>query len=200
MKSKLDVKIALIGKQGIGKSALIERFRKDTFNTRIENTIGAAFATLERLSKDGFETIRVNIWDTAGMERFKSLVPMYIRDATTVFVCFDSPYIEDVQDQIEFVRETNEKCIIVLVQTKTDLQSSYESRDLSKFASENGYKIYRTSSKLGTGVHILFDDCIENAYQYKKSLIAESREIRQPVEEVNVVPRYFPLAGCCILM
>lgn len=198
-KAKVDVKIALIGKQGIGKSALLERFKRDVFNSQIENTIGAAFATLERISADGTAIIRVNIWDTAGMERFKSLVPMYIRDATTVFVCFETPHLEDIKEQIEFVRNTNETCTIVFVQTKIDLSSSYESRDISVFAKEHGYKIYRTSSKSGAGVHILFDENIENSY-IKKVDATKSVVDARAVEPL--ASGYTPIysRGCCILM
>ena len=179
----VEVKISLMGKQNVGKSALVSRFKEDKFMTR-ETTIGAAYATVERKSKDGMATIKASIWDTAGMERFRSLVPLYIRDATAVFICFEPNYslsttIETIEEHIQFVRKENELCRIVLVQTKSDMTPTFDvvanreiSIGLDKYSAQKGYKLYKTSSKTGTGVKNLFDENIEICYILKKAEFA----------------------------
>lgn len=53
-----------------------------------ESTIGAAFLT-QTISLDDATTVKFEIWDTAGQERYKSLAPMYYRNANCAVVVYD---------------------------------------------------------------------------------------------------------------
>ena len=61
---------------------------KDQFDDYRESTIGAAFLT-QTISLDDTTTIKFEIWDTAGQERYKSLAPMYYRNANCAVVVYD---------------------------------------------------------------------------------------------------------------
>lgn len=181
-KKRVDVKIALLGKQSVGKTALVNRYKDDYFTVTTESTIGAAFCIKEKLSRDGSTIIRASIWDTAGMERYKSIVPMYIRDAATVFICFDRPDLKEIDENIVFVRKINEECRIVLVRTKTDMAPTFDvdynkavDAQLVEYAANKGYKIYKTSSKLGTGVTELFEENIEISYILTLGMLTQFR-------------------------
>lgn len=176
---KMDIKITLVGAHAVGKSALLVRFRTGIFSTDIQSTIGAHYANAERVSRDGRAVIKVNVWDTAGMERFRSLVPMYIRGATIVFICFDTCRIQEIREHIATVRQVNEECEIVFVQTKIDDMSankaSYrEGEDVEAYAKDKGYRLYKTSAKSGTGVDLLFEECIERCYTIKRGYEPDS--------------------------
>lgn len=209
-KRRVDVKIVLVGNQGAGKSSLLQRYKEGGFIQDNEATIGAAFATSTRHSKDGLAIIKANIWDTAGMERFHSLIPMYIRDATCTFVCFDFPNIEDIERHINFVRITNENCSIILVQTKIDNAPTFNldrnreiSRELSKYATENGYKLFRTSAKSGVGVNEVFDENIEYSYvTFRKEAAVIKEDPVIPEHDIGYVSRGFRdrAALCCVLL
>lgn len=182
---KVDIKITLVGNQGIGKTALVMRFKTGNFNPDISNTIGAHFVTLEKPSRDGKALIKVNIWDTAGMERFRSLVPMYIRGAAVVLLCFDSFRVSDIKEHIGTIRHSNENCEIVLVQTKkddprSDKASDSEIEEFASYATTQNLKIYKTSSKTGANVDSLFEELIEKIYTIKKNKDA-------PPSEGNIV-------------
>src|SRR5512140_3565634 len=78
-----------------GKPAAQERLRgrqltlaKDQFDSYRESTIGAAFLT-PTISLDENTTVKFEIWDTAGQERYKSLAPMYYRNANCAVVVYD---------------------------------------------------------------------------------------------------------------
>lgn len=61
---------------------------KDQFDDYRESTIGAAFLT-QTISLDDTTTVKFEIWDTAGQERYKSLAPMYYRNANCAVVVYD---------------------------------------------------------------------------------------------------------------
>jgi GTPase SAR1 family protein len=72
----------------VGKSSIVLRFVKDQFDSYRESTIGAAFLT-QTISLDENTTVKFEIWDTAGQERYKSLAPMYYRNANCAVVVYD---------------------------------------------------------------------------------------------------------------
>jgi Ras-related protein Rab-5C len=72
----------------IPQSSLVLRFVKDQFDDYRESTIGAAFLT-QTIALDENTTVKFEIWDTAGQERYKSLAPMYYRNANCAVVVYD---------------------------------------------------------------------------------------------------------------
>lgn len=63
-------------------------YQQDQFDSYRESTIGAAFLT-QTISLDENTTVKFEIWDTAGQERYKSLAPMYYRNANCAVVVYD---------------------------------------------------------------------------------------------------------------
>jgi small GTP-binding protein len=61
---------------------------QDQFDDYRESTIGAAFLT-QTIALDESTTVKFEIWDTAGQERYKSLAPMYYRNANCAVVVYD---------------------------------------------------------------------------------------------------------------
>ncbi|KAJ1894844.1 GTP-binding protein of the rab/ypt, partial [Kickxella alabastrina] len=81
-------KVVLLGESAVGKSSLVTRFARNHFDQYKESTIGAAFLTKEVTLDDNI-TANLHIWDTAGQERYKSLAPMYYRNAAAAVVVYD---------------------------------------------------------------------------------------------------------------
>lgn len=81
-------KLVLLGESAVGKSSLVMRFVKDQFDDYRESTIGAAFLT-QSIRLDPSTVVKFEIWDTAGQERYKSLAPMYYRNANCAVVVYD---------------------------------------------------------------------------------------------------------------
>jgi len=69
-------KILLIGNQCVGKSTLLLRFAEDTFSSSIIKTIGVDFK-IRTLECDGYN-VKLQIWDTAGDERFQTITTSYL--------------------------------------------------------------------------------------------------------------------------
>ena len=66
----------------------LTRHCQDQFDDYRESTIGAAFLT-QTIALDDSTTVKFEIWDTAGQERYKSLAPMYYRNANCAVVVYD---------------------------------------------------------------------------------------------------------------
>ncbi|KAH3708319.1 hypothetical protein DPMN_067766 [Dreissena polymorpha] len=82
-----NVKLVLLGDQGVGKSSIALRFVRGEFTENSEATVGAAFLT--QVVNISQQSIKFDIWDTAGQERYHSLAPMYYRGAQAAVVVYD---------------------------------------------------------------------------------------------------------------
>ena len=90
----------IIGDSTVGKTSIIGRILKNSFDsTQHEPTIGVAFQHTSK-TIDGKE-YRIELYDTAGQERFTSLVPMYYKRAQFCFIVFDLTN-EASFDRVEF--------------------------------------------------------------------------------------------------
>lgn len=156
-------KLVLLGESAVGKSSIVHRFVKDSFDDFRESTIGAAFLT-QTLQFDEQTTIKFEIWDTAGQERYKSLAPMYYRNANAALVVYDitqEASLERAKSWIkELQRQASEDIVIALAGNKVDLESE---RKVSKetaqvLATEENLLFFEVSAKTGEGIKEIFTE------------------------------------------
>ncbi|OBA22660.1 hypothetical protein METBIDRAFT_35739 [Metschnikowia bicuspidata var. bicuspidata NRRL YB-4993] len=123
-------KLVLLGESAVGKSSIVHRFVKNTFDDMRESTIGAAFLTQSVALPELNATVKFEIWDTAGQERYKSLAPMYYRNAHAALCVYDitsKASFARAQDWIrELRRQAPEGIVVALVGNKADLASARE--------------------------------------------------------------------------
>lgn len=167
-KEKITViKIFIAGEGGVGKTTLVERLTKDRFVTDTILTIGVQHTLHNMISKSGKKYV-FQIWDLGGEDRFKFIVPMYVKGSSGGIIVFDEsryPTYKNLPDWIELVKKDyNPKAPLILISTKSDLidtplMSEDEKNDLLTRYNLTGY--YRTSSKSGFNVKDLFRDLLE---------------------------------------
>lgn len=152
-------KLVFLGDQSVGKTSLITRFMYDSFDSTYQATIGIDFLS-KKLSVDGKE-VALQIWDTAGTERFRSLIPNYIRDLSAAVAAYDITSMssfDNIRSWINDIRQEKENVLIVLCGNKSDLAEkrrvSYEQG--MRLAEELGTMYMETSAKTGTNVKKLF--------------------------------------------
>ncbi|CAH0056573.1 unnamed protein product [Clonostachys solani] len=159
-------KLVLLGESAVGKSSIVLRFVKDQFDSFRESTIGAAFLT-QTISLDENTTVKFEIWDTAGQERYKSLAPMYYRNANCAVVVYDITQSKASLDKAkawvkELQRQANENIIIALAGNKLDLVTEQPDKraiptaDAEAYAQEAGLLFFETSAKTAENVRELF--------------------------------------------
>ena len=82
-------KIVLLGESGVGKTSIISRYTTGQFNELCQSTNGASYSSktikLRKLKKN----LKLDIWDTAGQEKYRSLTKFYYKDAAIAILVFD---------------------------------------------------------------------------------------------------------------
>ena len=85
--SKLEAKIVLIGNSGVGKTCIATRYKEGKFTSDHKITVGAAYFQKNYGFPDGTQ-IKLHIWDTGGSEKFKSVAPLYYKDAHAALIVY----------------------------------------------------------------------------------------------------------------
>ena len=167
------IKVVLLGDSGVGKTSLVQRFIYDKFKPDSLSTLGAMFIakTLE-IPEDSL-TVRFNIWDTAGQEKYRSLAAMYYQDATVAIIVYDitkKATYEGAKTWLEEVRQRAPKeILLVLAANKSDLleQEEVDPVTAKQFAEAQGLKFKLTSAKDGAGVRELFTSIAKSIFGRK---------------------------------
>merc|ERR1711998_420238 len=81
------LKVVLLGDSAVGKSSIVLRFVRGEFTPNSLPTVGAAFL-IQTINKDD-KTIKLEIWDTAGQEKFHGLAPLYYHGAHMALLVYD---------------------------------------------------------------------------------------------------------------
>lgn len=153
-------KLVLLGDTGVGKSSLVLRFVRNTFIDYAEPTIGAAFLTQTVQLDD--RTVKFEVWDTAGQERYRSLAPMYYRDAPSAVIVYDITNRETFSLAKEWVErlkvEAATDVVIALAGNKCDLVSRRQVsvEEAQHYAEQNGLIFFETSAKTKRNVDEIF--------------------------------------------
>ncbi|CUA67492.1 GTP-binding protein ypt5 [Schizosaccharomyces pombe 972h-] [Rhizoctonia solani] len=161
MSRQLQYKLVLLGESAVGKSSLVIRFVKGNYEEFRESTIGAAFLT-QTVTLEDQTVVKFEIWDTAGQERYKSLAPMYYRNAHCAVVVYDITQQASLDKAKTWIRELQRQAdpsiVIALCGNKSDLAARRQvtQEEAKKYADEEGLMWGETSAKSGEGVQEIF--------------------------------------------
>ena len=127
-------KIIFVGDSGVGKTTMIKNLNEEPYQDLNESSIGIDFYS-KKIKYKGTE-IRLQIWDTAGQEKYRGLIPSYIRNAALIFLIYDISSKESFNNLTQWIEFINsyEKTKIVLCGNKIDLENE---RKVSKTQGEN---------------------------------------------------------------
>ena len=176
-------KVILIGDSNTGKTSLINRFVNKTFDEKYLCTIGVDFF-MKTIEVDE-QTIKLQIWDTAGMEKYKSISSSYYRGSHAAFVIFDltnKNTFDSITKWIEAYHKSNNPQFqknVVLIGNKSDL---VDNREITRAEAENFAKMkkmvyWETSAKEGNNVEEVFTyigQLLFETYKDENALVGNS--------------------------
>jgi len=155
-----EVKVVLLGDPAVGKSSLVLRFTANHFKPYHESTIGASF--MSKAVRVNEETIKFQIWDTAGQEKYRTLAPMYYRGAAACIIVYDitnQNTFDSLKSWIKELRDHGSTNIqIAIAGNKVDLEDQRKvTTAMGKQAAEELNALFiETSAKTDTYVTDLF--------------------------------------------
>ena len=156
-----SVKVVLVGESGVGKTSIVSRFTKDSFNADEISSSSAQF--ISKTIKINEQSIKFDIWDTAGQEKFRALAKIFYKDAQVIVLVYEiinKDSFEAIKNY--WYKESSENStadIFFVVGNKSDL---YENEQVSdeegkKFAKDIKGIFKLTSALSNTGIDRLFE-------------------------------------------
>ncbi|CAF1615729.1 unnamed protein product [Rotaria sp. Silwood1] len=160
MNKEYQFKVMLLGDSGVGKTCLLIRFDNETFLTNnFHSTVG--IDCRHKIVTLGNKKINLQIFDTAGQERYRSITPAYYRDAHALLLIYDITSYSSFENTSIWLNEikehTHNDIIIMLIGNKVDKYQRVVSREAGERLARN-YQIYflETSAKTGQNVELAF--------------------------------------------
>lgn len=169
-------KIIIIGDSGIGKSCVLKRLMEDDFRDDHDITVGVEFGSNLIMVED--KILKLQVWDTAGQESFRSITKIFYRGAHVVMLSFSIINGMSFENLTDWLREVRTQCspevMIFIVGNKSDLDSMREVQleSVLEFKEMNNILYYtETSAKTGKNIEQLFSDCAKFIYlKYKDKM------------------------------
>jgi len=161
-------KYIIIGDTGVGKSCLLLQFTDKRFQPVHDLTIGVEFGA--RMITIDSRQIKLQIWDTAGQESFRSITRSYYRGAAGALLVYDITRRETFNHLTRWLEEarqnSNSNMAIMLIGNKSDLEHrrAVSTKEGEQFAQENGLIFLETSAKTAANVEEAFIKTAEKIY------------------------------------
>ena len=150
-------KIIFTGDSGVGKTSIINSIMGQKFSEEYEPSIGVDFFSKTIRYKG--RLMKLQIWDSAGQEKFRSIIPSYIRGSSLIFLVFDvskKESYDNLNEWINFITNI-ENGNIVIVGNKIDLKDNrvIMKEEAEKYCKEKNYNYFEVSAKEGININNL---------------------------------------------
>ena len=185
------IKIALIGNSGVGKTCISQRYTKDEFYTKVDCTVGASYFQ-KFIEIDGKE-YQLDIWDTAGQEKYRSMGKMFYKNAYIILFVYDITSIMTFQELKEVwykeLKNSGEKhTVMAVVGNKNDLyvEEQVKEDEARKWANEIGAIFGLVSAKTGDGIKELFENAVRKYLSPEfEAEIKEEKKSKGEAKKIN---------------
>ena len=189
-KNIIPLKITLIGDSGVGKTCIITRYTINKFSEETVATTGVSYSKKD-VNYDG-KNVRLDIWDTAGQEEYRSLGKHFYHDSYIVILVYDITKKETFDNLkevwIDDLLRYGEECkVLAVVGNKADLyeQEAVSEQEAREFANENKAIFINVSAKSGNNINELFKKCLEQYFEPK--FLEKIEEIKRKNEDsINI--------------
>ena len=172
---ELLYKILLLGDSSVGKTCFLMRYADNTFQEIHMTTIGLDYK-LKNVQLDDGKIVKIQIWDTAGQDRFRSITKNYYKGAHGIILIYDvtsRKTFENVQNWITQIKEeVSDKVNIILVGNKIDDEKNRKvtTEEGQKMAASCELEFFETSAKSGINIDTTFNELVKKTVEiYSKA-------------------------------
>ena len=187
-----SIKVVLIGNAGVGKTCISQRYISNSYTSQEGSTVGASYFQ-KKLEING-KAIKLDIWDTAGQEKYRAMGRMFYKDAYIVLLIYDITDKQSFKDLknvwMEELKRSGEKhTVLAIVGNKSDkyLEEQVNEDDARKYADEIGAVFGLVSAKTGDCINALFENVIEK--YFNPDFVAQinvEREIQKKDDSMQI--------------
>ncbi len=167
------MKFIIVGDSGVGKSCMLSQYINRQFIGKHEVTIGVEFAAkIVRVldEKENLQSVKIQIWDTAGQETFRSITQSYYKGAAAVILVYDITNADSFKNIADWYHDIQKNCAdtidIVVVGNKSDLdkKTAVDKQLVENFIEKNNikYPYCETSAKDYESINRVFHGVVEN--------------------------------------
>ena len=181
----LRQKIIFVGDSGVGKTTLINRINNEEFKDLNESSVGIDYYS--KNIKFRGEELTLQIWDTAGQEKYRGLIPTYARNAVLAFIIYDISSKKSFENLTEWINYLNsiEKMPMIICGNKIDLDDrQVKKEEGEEFAKKNKLVFFEVSAKTNENMNYMlyrsiaelpyFEDKNKNKDKLTEELLKEN--------------------------
>ena len=179
-------KIIFVGDAATGKTSIINRIIDNPFNDTYEVSIGIDF--MSKNIRFRGQNIKIQIWDSAGQEKYKGLIPSYVRNSSIVFIVYDisnRSSFDNIPNWISFVKNI-EKTTMILCGNKTDLDREVNKNEAEELAKREGLIFFECSAKTNENIKNMFYSSIAGLPTFGIDDQSEKENLIRELLEENV--------------
>ena len=166
MNDDIIYKVLLLGDSTVGKTCFLIKYTDKTFQDVHMATIGLDYRLKNMTLKSG-KNVKLQIWDTAGQDRFRAITKNYYKGANGIILIYDvtNPQtFDNVKSWISQIREeASPNVLIYIAGNKIDIEGERKIQKEAgqKLADEFGFPFVETSAKNGININETFEDLVE---------------------------------------
>ena len=165
-------KIVLIGDTSVGKTNMLSRYISNEYNPNSQSTIGVELSTKNYIFDNN--EVKVQIWDTAGQEKYRSITSSYYKGAQGCLLVYDITRKETFDNIDKWFSElknsSNGDITAILIGNKCDLSNERKvtTEEAQKKAKLLNMAFMETSAFDGSNIDKAFSELVNNVYQKNK--------------------------------
>lgn len=156
-----SIKVVMVGDTRVGKSCILNRLVNGNFDRNMPATIGAAF--MSKVIQTDAGAVRLQLWDTAGQEKFRSLAPIYYRSSSVAVLVYDVTSLTSLESLKEWRSEVISKAPpdikLVVIGNKADLVDERVVQEAAgqELSKQLGATLFaEVSAESGSGISEIF--------------------------------------------
>ena len=180
-------KIIFVGDAGVGKTTIIGRIMDNPYNEVYEPSIGVDF--MSKNIKFRGQNVKLQMWDTAGQEKYKGLIPSYVRNSSIVFLVYDissKVSFDNIPKWINFIR-TIENATLVLCGNKIDLSNrEVNKQDGESLAQKEGISFFEVSAKTQDNIKNMFYNVVAELPTFAENNTNKENLVKELMQENGV--------------
>ena len=202
-KTLLTLKLLIIGDSRVGKTSLLLNYVEKIFPEAHISTLGVEYKEKE-IIKDNY-IIRLQIWDTAGEERFRSITKSIYRNANGIlFVCdiTNRESFKNIKNWIKDADNVDKDIKGIIIGNKIDLDNErvVSVEDLEEIGKKYNMPFIETSAKTGMNVNKCFEVLIDELFKNKNADEIKEEYLRKNKNDLSISTiktNVKEKGGCC---